>query len=197
MRRECAAYLCTYTDVPEELRNVVRDWNIKAWGPFLWHSPDFWGNLGLGAWIPKHAMSREEAWVCRMRLGGMVVVVLCGVESWHLHQVVYWPGFPEACYKPQSLAALCMHWMVLPGWQWSWLHGSEPEGSLARRTQSASPAEGEEQVNLKSLSPGALPKAPLTLSMLCCRRSLPRTASCCLNSSFRGSAREGGGAIYR
>lgn len=120
-----------------------------------------------------------------------------GVESWHLHQVVYWPGFPEACYKPQSLAALCMHWMVLPGWQWSWLHGSEPEGSLARRTQSASPEEGEEQVNLKSLPPGALPKAPLTLSMLCCRRSLPRTASCCLNSSFRGSAREGGGAIYR
>lgn len=68
--RECAAYLCTYTGAPEEFRNVVRDWNIKAREPFLWHSPDFWGNLGLGAWIPKHATSREEAWVCRMRLGG-------------------------------------------------------------------------------------------------------------------------------
>lgn len=33
--------------------------------------------------------------------------------------------------------------------------------------------------------------------MLCCRRSFPRTASCCLNNSFRGSAREGGGAICR
>lgn len=31
--------------------------------------------------------------------------------------------------------------------------------------------------------------------MLCCRRSFPLTASCCLNSSFRGSARDGGGAI--
>lgn len=36
----------------------------------------------------------------------------------------------------------------------------------------------------------------LTRSMLCCRRSFPLTASCCLNSSFRGSAKEGGGAIY-
>lgn len=41
--------------------------------------------------------------------------------------------------------------MVLPGWQWSWLPGSELEGSLAHRTQSASPEEGEEQVNLKVL----------------------------------------------
>ena len=39
------------------------------------------------------------------------------------------------------------------------------------------------------------PPPPLTRSMLCCSRSFPLTASCCLNSSFRGSARVGGGAI--
>lgn len=39
------------------------------------------------------------------------------------------------------------------------------------------------------------PQPPLTRSMLCCSRSFPRTVSCCLNSSFSGSAREGGGAI--
>lgn len=35
----------------------------------------------------------------------------------------------------------------------------------------------------------------LTRSMLCWSLSFPRTASCCLNSSFRGSASDGGGAI--
>lgn len=37
----------------------------------------------------------------------------------------------------------------------------------------------------------------LTRSMLCCSRSFPLTASCCLKSSFKGSDKDGGGAICR